>query len=119
MGDDRFNEFESRDWRVLLDPLPHSGPPPKHTPGDVVTFDREADTGVVNVRCVRYGKARYEGPDENNPYGRVIGNGFVVRVIGESPEGRLRLQLQPDVSSDAVGGSWTAEDTGSGADDGE
>jgi hypothetical protein len=118
MGDDRFSEFENREWRVLLEPLPHSGPPPKHTPGDVVTFDRSPD-GAINVRCKRYGDAGYEGPDENDPNGRITGNGFVIRVIGESPEGRLRIQLQPTVSSNAVGGSWTAEDTGSGAGDGE
>jgi hypothetical protein len=119
MADDRFSEFENREWRVLLDPLPQSGPPPKHTPGDIVTFDREADTGVVNVRCIRYGNARYEGPGENDPYGRVIGNGFVIRILGEGPQGSLQIQLQPTVSSDAVGGSWTAEDTGGGINDGE
>jgi hypothetical protein len=118
MGDDRFNEFENREWRVLLDPLPQSGPPPKHTPGDVVTFDRSPD-GVVNVRCKRYQDAGYEEPDENDPKGRIKGNGFVIRFIEESPGGKLRIQLQPIVSTDVVGGSWTAEDTGSGTGDGE
>lgn len=105
-----FDEFKKREWEVLRDPEP--GPDAKHTPGDIVSFDGDPD-GVVNVRCKRYGDASYNKQEDT-----IQGEGFVIRMIGKGPNGELRIRFEPDppTGSGPIGGSWTAEDTGSGAD---
>lgn len=107
-----FDEFKKREWRVLLDPLP--GTDAKHTPGDVVTFHGQ-DVKVI-VRCKRYTDGRYD--DEA---GRIVGDGYTIDMT-TGPNGKDRIVFTPTPGgqgSGSVGGSWTAEDTGSGADGGD
>jgi hypothetical protein len=104
-----FEEFKKREWIVLKEPEP--GVDAKHSAGDIVSFDENPE-GVINVRCKRYGDATYAPPEGNDPEGTIQANGFVIRMIEKSSTGKRRIRCEPLTGE--VGGSWTAEDTGSG-----
>jgi hypothetical protein len=107
-----FDDFKNREWKVL----PGAEPSAKHSEGDVVSFDGEA--GKVNVRCKRYGDGQYKEPEGGEKEGRIEGDGYTISMT-TGPDGKLQIQFTPKEGLGPIGGSWTAEDIGSGAGDGE
>jgi hypothetical protein len=68
----------------------------------------------VNVRCKRYEDGQYKEPEGDEKGGRIEGDGYTISMTF-GPDGKRRVLFTPKVGGGSIGGSWTAEDTGSGA----
>jgi hypothetical protein len=82
----------------------------KHAKDDIVTFHGAADK--VEIKCKRYADGKYNG-------GTISDGATYTITVTENPDGTRQITFTPNQGgSGGIGGSWTANDTPPGPENG-